>query len=164
MQEGRDAVVDPERMAAYLVMDGSPVTIATAQQFWGEAQQIGLTVGGVLGNRALEIEAIADAFSPLDITPIPAKTNGWEEVVAALPDIRQGARSAPKPLEIDIVASQVRVFLPGFNKKQVKLSQNGPQIVVEAGGQRRNIPLPPPLDTKSVTGAKFQERSLILSF
>jgi arsenite-transporting ATPase len=81
----------------------------------------------------------------------------------ALPDFTQAAK-APKPLEIDIRARQVRLFLPGFDKKQVKLTQSGSEVTVEAGDQRRHILLPPALSGSSVTGAKFQNGYLTISF
>jgi arsenite-transporting ATPase len=81
----------------------------------------------------------------------------------ALPDFTQ-ATEAPKPIEIDISSREVRLFLPGFDKKQVKLTQSGPEVTIEAGDQRRNIFLPPALSGSTVKGAKFQNSYLIISF
>ena len=140
-----------------------PAAIATARYLWGGAQQVGITVPGLLLNRTAVSDAIATDFSPLSLHSLPDKTEGnWQPLIDALPDFMQ-ASQVPKPIEIDIAGRQIRLFLPGFDKKQVKLTQYGPEITIEAGDQRRNILLPPQLSGKSVTGAKFQNSYLIIS-
>jgi len=164
LEEGRAAVSNPNRVAAYLVTTDDPGAIATAKYLWGGAQQIGLTVGGTLLNQSSLSEAVTTAFAPLPISPIPTKTNNdWQPLKDALPDFKQ-ASLAPKPMTIDIPNRQVRLFLPGFDKNQVKLTQSGPEVTIEAGDQRHNILLPPPLNGESVKGAKFQDSYLTISF
>ena len=87
----------------------------------------------------------------------------WEAIIQELPDFNASISVTP-PLNIDLVQRQVRVFLPGFNKKQVKLTQSGAEIVVEAGDQRRQIVLPPELKGKSIQSGKFEEPYLVISF
>jgi arsenite-transporting ATPase len=87
-----------------------------------------------------------------------------KRLIDALPNFVAQAVQAPKPIEVDVQTRQVRLFLPGFDKKQVKLTQYGPEVTVEAGDQRRNIFLPPALSGRSITGAKFQNNYLIISF
>ena len=189
LEEGKKAVGNPNRVAAYLVTTGDPTAIATAKYLWGSAQQIGLTVGGVILNQATIADTLAAEiaqnleqvyatfdteaavtdnvkaeFAPLPISAIPKRISGeWQPILNALPDFRQ-AVAAPKPIEIDIAARQVRLFLPGFDKKQVKLTQYGPEVTIEAGDQRRNILLPPQLSGQPVKGAKFQNNYLTISF
>ncbi|MDP5338362.1 MAG: ArsA family ATPase, partial [Nodularia sp. (in: cyanobacteria)] len=88
----------------------------------------------------------------------------WQPLIDALPNFVEQALQAPKPIEIDIHNRQVRLFLPGFDKKQVKLTQYGPEVTIDAGDHRRNLFLPPALTGRQVTGAKFQNNYLIISF
>jgi len=164
LEEGRAALADPNRVAAYLVTTDDPVAIATARYLWGSAQQIGLTVGGVILNSSSATETVSSEFSPLPVSAIPScPTDEWQPLIDALPDFTQAAQ-APKPIEIDVPGRQVHLFLPGFDKKQVKLTQSGPEVTVEAGDQRRNILLPPDLSGKTIKGAKFQNSYLTISF
>jgi anion-transporting ArsA/GET3 family ATPase len=150
LDRGQKALADPTQVAAYLVVDGSPAATEAAIWLWGSSQQAGLTVAGVLVQGA---SATADAFQPLPVYPVTTDH---------LPSL-QPTSDLPKPIEIDIAARQVKLFLPGFTKQQVKLSQSGPEITIEAGEQRRNILLPPTLNGAQVTGAKFQHNYLIVS-
>ncbi|NJO20229.1 MAG: ArsA family ATPase, partial [Spirulinaceae cyanobacterium RM2_2_10] len=135
----------------------------TAQYLWGSAQQIGLTVASTIWNQGEPTEAARAAFSPLPIASLPSRADDdWQPLQAALPNLRDGSQ-APPPLTVDTANRQVRVFLPGFDKKQVKLTQYGPEITIEAGDQRRNLTLPPPLKGQPVKGAKFQDRHLVIS-
>lgn len=164
LEQGKAAAADPNRVAAYLVTTAAPGAIATARYLWGSAQQIGLTVGGVLLNQAQVTEAIRNEFLPLKISAIPQQSgDDWQPLIEALPDFNQ-VTQAPKPITIDLPARKVSLFLPSFDRNQVKLTQYGPEVTVEAGDQRRNLFLPPELRGKQVTGAKFQDGYLIISF
>lgn len=164
LDEGRSAVADPSRVVAYLVTTPDSAAVATAKYLWGSSQQIGLTIGGVLLNQANGAEAVQAEFAPLTVTTIPARQgNDWQPLLSALPDFYQ-ATQAPKPVRIDTAEQKVYLFLPGFDKKQVKLTQYGPEVTIEAGDQRRNVFLPSELSGKRVTGAKFQDGYLIISF
>ena len=154
LTRGQKAVNDPDRVAAYLVTTNDRYAIATAKYLWGSAQQVGLTVGGVFVRDAI---ASTD-FAPLSVCQIPDQV---AELV--IPDALK-ANLAPKPIAINIADKQVKLFLPTFNKKQVKLIQLGPEVTIEAGDQRRNIFLPPELAGKQAIGAKFQDSYLIISF
>lgn len=164
LDEGKAAVTDPNRVAAYLVTTDDPVAIATAAYLWGSAQQVGLTVGGVLLNQANTAAIDSTSFAPLPLSAIPTQSNAdWQPLVQALPDFSQAVQ-APKSVTIDTANKQVRLFLPNFDKRQVKLTQYGPEVTIEAGDQRRNLWLPPALSGRQVTGAKFQDGYLIISF
>jgi len=164
LDKGREALANPNRTAAYLVTTADASAIATARYLWGSSQQVGLTVGGVIVNQAPLTEAMAADFEPLTPVSVPTHSdNNWQPLIDALPDFGEAAK-APKPIDINIAQRQVSLFLPSFDKKEIKLIQSGPEVTIEAGDQRRNILLPPALTGKSVTGAKFQNGYLIISF
>ncbi len=164
LEQGKAAIADPNRFATYLVTSNDPIAQKTAQAHWGGAQQVGVTVKGVIQTPLGKGDIDRSLFEPLGIFSLPHQTEGnWETLMDALPN-PQAMGAAPKPLEIDVNAKQVKVFLPGFDKRQVKLTQSGPELTIEAGDQRRNIDLPSSLRGKSVTGAKFQGGYLIVTF
>jgi anion-transporting ArsA/GET3 family ATPase len=151
MLEDGTAALSKGNVMAYLVTTPDPIAIATAKYLWGSAQQVGLGVGGVLVNQG---EAIADEFEPLPVTSMPNYDgNNWQPLIDQLP--KMPAADLPQATEFIMAERKVKVFLPGFDKKDVKLTQYGPEITIEAGDQRRNITLPPAWRGNSVTGAKF---------
>jgi arsenite-transporting ATPase len=154
MLEEGTAALSQGNVLAYLVTTADPAAIATAKYLWGSAQQVNLRVAGVLVRG--EAEAIsADEFSPLKVTTMPPfDGSNWQDLIAQIPSDSDRA-SAPKATEFVMAERKVKVFLPGFDKKAVKLTQYGPEITIEAGDQRRNITLPPAWRGSSVTGAKF---------
>jgi arsenite-transporting ATPase len=167
IEQGRAVVSDAEKLTAYLVTTAEPAAIAQARWLWGSAQQVNLTISGVLlyqsqGNG--ELTQLQQAFSPLVVNPIPALLNqNWAPLLQALPDFNASLR-VPQPLTVNLAQRQVIVFLPGFNKEQVKVTQYGSQITIEAGDQRRNISLPPELRGEFIKTGKFEEPYLIISF
>jgi arsenite-transporting ATPase len=167
VDQGKAVIADPNRVAAYLVTTADAGAIATAKYLWGSAQQVGITVGGALlnqVNQAEVTESVRSEFAPLSVHAIPTRTGDeWQPLIQAMPDFTQAAQ-APKPMTVNVAERKVSLFLPSFDKKQVKLTQSGPEVTVEAGDQRRNIALPPELRGKQVTGAKFQDNYLIISF
>jgi len=161
--DGIAALADPQRICAYLVVDSQTEAIATAEYLWGCAQQVGLTVGGVLLNQRAVTTELQQQFSPLTVSYLPTHVEtDWQIIGDALPNLRV-CLDTPLPVNININAKEVRVFLPGFDKKQVKLSQSGPEITIEAGDQRHNLTLPTPLAGRPVKGAKFEQGYLVIS-
>jgi anion-transporting ArsA/GET3 family ATPase len=141
---------------AYLVTTSNPTALATAKYLWGSAQQVGLRVGGVLLNQGQATDNISADFAPLTISSLPNfDGSNWQSLIDGLPAMSEEINTSI-PTEFVIADSKIKVFLPGFDKKEVKLTQYGPEITIEAGDQRRNITLPPAWSGRSVTGAKFQ--------
>jgi HSP20 family molecular chaperone IbpA len=104
-------------------------------------------------------------FNPLPVHSLPSRSEeNWQPLMQHLPNFQQDALQAPKPMTVDIAQRQVKLFLPGFAKNQVQLTQSGPELTIAAGDQRRNLFLPQELKGQKVTGAKFQDGYLIISF
>ncbi|NWF59118.1 MAG: ArsA family ATPase [Fischerella sp.] len=165
LDKGKAALADPKHVAAFLVTTPDPIEVASARYLWGGAQQVGLTVGGIILVSSDSNIHLSEEFTPLPVSVVPdIKAEDWQTLMDALPNFTAQAVQAPKPIEIDIHERKVSLFLPGFDKKQVKLTQYGPEVTIEAGDQRRNIFLPPALSGRPVTGAKFQNNYLIISF
>ncbi len=158
-------ISNPQRVVGYLVTTNEPAAIATAKYLWGSAQQSGLSIGGAIVNHSKISDAILAEFAPLAVTGLPTQIdhNDWQSLMDAMPDFNQVV-DIPRPIEIDTAKREVRLYLPGFDKTQVKLTQSGPEVTIEAGDQRRNILLPPALKGASVKGAKFHSGYLIITF
>jgi anion-transporting ArsA/GET3 family ATPase len=164
LAQAQAMIGNPQRVVGYLVTTADPAAVANAKYLWGSAQQTGLTIGGVIFNQGTVNDTLAAEFDPLGVTIVPTRIGtDWQPLLDAMPDFDR-ATTAPKPIEIDSQNRQVRLYLPGFDKTQVKLTQSGPEVTIEAGDRRRNILLPPALKGSSVTGAKFQSGYLIISF
>lgn len=164
LEQAKEAITNPHRVAAYLVTNGDEVGNKTARYLWGSSQQVGLTVGGLIVNKSPLTDSLKTDFTPLSLVSIPERIEEkWEPLIAALPEFTEALKS-PQPITINVESRQVSLFLPGFDKKQIKLIQLGPEVTIEAGDQRRNIFLPPKLRGLAATGAKFQNNYLIISF
>ena len=162
MLEEGTAALNRGDVFAYLVTTPKPAAVATAKYLWGSAQQVGLRVPGVLVNQGAA-DTLASEFAPLEVTSLPEYDgSNWQPLIDGLPAKIEGA-NAPQATEFVMAERKIKVFLPGFEKKDVKLTQYGPEITIEAGDQRRNLTLPPAWRGSSVTGAKFQKNYLEVS-
>jgi anion-transporting ArsA/GET3 family ATPase len=165
--KGKAMVRNPMQIRAYVVTTADEVAVAQGKYLWSAAQQIGLTVAGSLIN-SLSADRPAQttsAFLPLtEITlPFSLGDRRWQTLAQALPPLTDPV-NVPSAMSVDTGSSTVKLFLPGFDKTQVKLTQYGPEVTVQAGDQRHNLSLPPALNGRAVTGAKFQDGYLIISF
>ncbi len=155
MLENGTAALNQGKVMAYLVTTPDPAAVATVKYLWGSAQQIGLGVAGLMVNQGTIADSVSADFAPLNVASIP-KFDGdnWQAIMDKLPAMDEKL-DVPKPTEFVMAERKIKVFLPGFDKKDVKLTQYGPEITIEAGDQRRNITLPSAWRGNSVTGAKF---------
>ncbi|XFA73841.1 ArsA family ATPase [Thermosynechococcaceae cyanobacterium Okahandja] len=161
VDRGVSIAADRQRLSVFLVTTPAAIEIAQTQWLWGSAQQVNVPISEVFCFGEVTPD-VAQAFAPLRLSSLPADVGAWQSLVPSLPDLNQ-LSAAPLPHEFDEVQQQVRIFLPGFRKEQVKLSEFSGELTVEAGDQRRHIELPPSLKGKPVQGGKFEAPYLIVN-
>lgn len=164
--QGVTVVSDARQLTAYLVTGADAAAIAQSRWLWGSAQQVNLGVSGVLvyPQGDVGLDNLQQNFAPLGVHGIPPLQDlNWQPLLEALPDL-DAIPAVPPPLQFDREQRQILVFLPGFQRHQVKLTQYGSDLTVEAGDQRRNISLPEDLKGQQVKAGKFEEPYLIIAF
>ena len=162
LEAGRMVVQSPEHMLGFLVTTDAAADQEMARYLWGSAQQIGLTVAGAIAYNATVNDP---TFAPLSLQTMPSlEGDNWQPLMETVPQISAVAQNAPAPVVVNEADKQVKLFLPGFSKADINLTQYGPEVTVTAGDQRRNLFLPSALKNRPVQGAKFQEDYLIVSF
>ncbi|KAJ1386667.1 HSP20-like chaperone [Sesbania bispinosa] len=183
LERGSSAFSNPQRFGCFLVMDPSnPTSVNSALRYWGCTIQAGAQVSGAFGiithQQNLEsLERAKKDFSPLPSASISSLSMSnpidWSSVL--LDTINEDARhlltslssqfsNMRSSVKFDIKGKSVTLFMPGFDKSEIKLYQyrGRSELLVEAGDQRRVIPLPPGIQGK-VGGAKFMDRSLVIT-
>ncbi|KAL3680330.1 hypothetical protein R1sor_023286 [Riccia sorocarpa] len=172
-----DLFSDPTRFGCYIVTDfRNQLASDSALRYWGCAVQAGVSVSGAFytatpDNPDLD-DAVRENYGPLPIGEVPLlsfrSAPDWERVLSDFEagDILDGMQPFPTPpgVAFDKAARTVTLFLPGFAKSEIKLSQwrGGSELLVDVGDQRRSIVLPSDMRGK-VAGAKFQNKSLVVT-
>ena len=120
------------------------------------------------------VQSLKETFSALPITEIPwydEELRGVENIRRIVDDALTGkdvftARVITERERFEAVEGGYRlmVSLPGADKSCVDLYQASADIVIKAGNFKRNIPLPNTLKSYVITGAKFEEGCLEVTF
>ncbi|KAK7309994.1 hypothetical protein RJT34_07174 [Clitoria ternatea] len=183
LERGASAFSNPQTFSCFLVMDpNNPTSVNSALRYWGCTIQAGAQVSGAFGisSQQQNLESVERAKK--DLSPLPSAfissllVNNhidWSRVL--LDTVNEDARhlltslssqcsGVTSSVKFDIKRKSVTLFMPGFDKSEIKLYQyrGGSELLVEAGDQRRIIPLPPEIQGK-VGGAKFGDRSLVIT-
>ncbi|ESW25324.1 hypothetical protein PHAVU_003G026200 [Phaseolus vulgaris] len=183
LERGSSAFLNPQKFGCFLVMDpNSPTSINSALRYWGCTIQAGAQVSGAFGITSQQdnlesLERVKKEFSPLSSAIISRLLMNnpidWSRVLLdtdnedarhLLNSLPSQVGVMPSPVRFDIKRRAVTLFMPGFDKSEIKLYQyrGGSELLVEAGDQRRVIPLPPEIQGK-VGGAKFVDRSVVIT-
>jgi anion-transporting ArsA/GET3 family ATPase len=153
LQQGQAAA--QKQVQLFLVTDSDPQRLRQAQRLWGSAELFELQVAGLL-----HFGSVPDIFEPLPTQALPP-VQSWSQW--QVPNLAQMPLRTPG-LKVDSQGLTVRVFLPGFDKKEIELSQDGPELTLRVADQRRNLVLPTKFQGKRVKGAKFAESALTIAF
>ncbi|KAL6635004.1 hypothetical protein ACP70R_027675 [Stipagrostis hirtigluma subsp. patula] len=155
------------------------ISVSSALRYWGCTTQAGAQICGAFGytEDPSEIhQEVAQKFLPLSFSFLPFlsvdSSADWGRVLTSLSQstkeqLRNTTSRVYPSVSFDSVQKLVTLFMPGFDKSEIKLFQKfqyrgGSELLIEAGDQRRVIKLPPPMQGK-VGGAKFVDRNLIVS-
>ncbi|XAR65379.1 hypothetical protein NMG60_11009486 [Bertholletia excelsa] len=182
LERGSSVFGEPSRFGCYLVMNpNNPASVNSALRYWGCTIQAGGQVSGAFGivssNSVESVELVKSTFSPLPYSIICPNSIGsppdWNEIM--LNKINKDAKEllskktghnipSMSSVKFDPAKKSVTLFMPGFEKSEIKLYQfrGGSELLVEAGDQRRVIRLPSQIQG-NVAGAKFTERSLVIT-
>ncbi|KAI9072004.1 hypothetical protein K1719_046037 [Acacia pycnantha] len=181
---GSFAFLNPQRFGCFLVMDpNNPTSDSSALRYWGCTIQAGGQVSGAFGVTSQQLNAesmdrVKKNFSPLPsafISSMAMRNSpiAWKRILQdsvnedarhLLTSFASQCSNIMPPVKFDSKRKLVTLFMPGFDKSEIKLYQyrGGSELLVEAGDQRRAIPLPPEIQGK-VGGAKFIDRNLVVT-
>lgn len=160
----------------------NPASVDSALRYWGCTIQAGAQVSGAVAPDSPNLNSeskgkVKEMFSPLPFAFTPnisaSSPLDWNEIL--LNNASENARyvlnlptsrciSMTPPVKFEAAKKLVTLFMPGFDKSEIKLYQfrGGSELLVEAGDQRRVIHLPPGIQGK-VGGAKFVDRNLVVT-
>lgn len=182
LEKGSFVFEDSSKFACYLVVDSNNhLSLKSAERYWGCAIQAGALVSGAFAftspNATVElVGSMKKIFSPLPFSSMPHLSLSiqpdWNEILLNhhsqdmrdLLSLTKDNTFIPPAVKFDTVTKSITLLMPGFEKSEIKLYQfrGGSELLVEAGDQRRVIQLPPRLQGK-VAGAKFTDRSLVIT-
>ncbi|KAJ4869820.1 hypothetical protein Rs2_48611 [Raphanus sativus] len=176
LETGASTLRDPDRFRSFLVMDpNNPMSVKSALRYWGCTIQAGSHASAAFAissssNLTTELnKSTKEEFVPLPFASasVPFTGNGldWDKILmdqanSSVREILSGTvsqgTSLTPPVTFDTANKSVTLFMPGFEKSEIKLYQyrGGSELLIEAGDQRRVIPLPSQIQGK-VGGAKF---------
>ncbi|MFA9464225.1 MAG: ArsA family ATPase [Velocimicrobium sp.] len=67
-------------------------------------------------------------------------------------------------VERDNMGTKMKILLPFANKEELNLNQNGTELILSVKNEQRRFQLPVELGNMQISGAKFEDGYLILSF
>jgi arsenite-transporting ATPase len=126
---------DPSKLACFLVMDprGS-ISVSSALRYWGCTIQAGAQICGAFGYAEDPCEAhqeVGEKFLPLSFSSLPFvsadSSPDWGSALSSLNQntkelLRNTSKVYPS-VSFDSAQKSVTLFMPGFDKSEIKLYQ-----------------------------------------
>ncbi|WP_051472263.1 ArsA family ATPase [Patulibacter minatonensis] len=180
----RELFVDREHVSMRLVTTADRVVVEEARRTYTALGLHGVATDAVIVNRLFpedvgpyfagwrdqqqeELRGIEDAFAPLPILQAPyfdrevVGTDALDRLGDALyagvhpEDVLHVGLS--RELEVDEDGARLRIAVPLADREDVSLRRAGDELVVEVGGRRRAVLLPPAIAHYRPTGASLRD-------
>lgn len=142
MQRGSSAFSEPSKFGCFIVMDPtSPASVQSALRYWGCTIQAGAQISGAFAFISSHVDAesvsrLKENFSPLSLAFMPKFSIGspvdWNTVLHdasskgprdLLSSSKSHISSLLSPVKFDPGNRSVTLFMPGFEKSEIKLYQ-----------------------------------------
>lgn len=139
LQKGSSIFAEPHKFGCYLVMNpDNPISLKSALRYWGCAIQAGAQISGAFGiptqNSPMVLaEDVKISFAPLPCALIPhlefSNHLHWNEIMAsdhsksARELLSETSKGIPSSVTFDMSNKSVNLFMPGFDKSEIKLYQ-----------------------------------------
>lgn len=192
LAEMKDILSDPKKTSIRLIVNPEKMVIKEAQRAFTFFNLFGYAVDLIIVNRVIPphvtdayfskwksiqasyMEMIAESFAPIPIFSLELLDQEimgkglLSRVAHKIYDTKDPCQLfvSQKPMDIQKTEKGFDVFLylPFVRKTEIDLQKNGDELVVKVGNFKRNILLPQTLISYSVSGAKFEENKLKISF
>lgn len=188
----RTLLTDPQLSSVRLVVNAEKMVVKEAQRTYTYLNLYNYSTDLIVCNRLLppelhdryfdawkesqgrHFQLIQECFAPLPILTAPL----MDQEVVGLPMLRRMARalygeqdptrvfypSRPHRIQVAADAFIMSLPLPFVEKEQIALSQNGDELLVQAGPHKRNLHLPKALLGLPIKDARFEGDILQIRF
>jgi arsenite-transporting ATPase len=192
LSEMKEILSDPKKTTIRLVVNPEKMVIKESQRAFTFFNLFGYAVDMIIVNRvfppnvkdayfdnwksiqASYLEMIAESFSPIPIFSLELMDQEitgkrlLTKVAHKIYDTKDPSQIfiSQKPLEVKKTEKgfDVFLFLPFVHKAEIDLLKDGDELIIKVGNFKRNILLPHTLINYAVSGAKFEEGKLKISF
>lgn len=187
-----DLLANPDVSSVRLVLNPDKMVIKEAQRTLTYVTLYGFTTDAVICNRvipdevtdpyftawkqaqAANMDLVRDAFAPLPVFKVPMFSQELVgiDMLRRMADVAFGDTNPADVLhrervyQLDRVngSYQMRLALPLASRDAIDLTRKRDELVVRVGSHKRNLILPSSLARLPVTGARYDDGALVITF